>query len=96
MKPVGIVSPGKEEEAVNLSKKDQEKLVFGIQLAIGIAAVWMSVRGNTKATSKRMKKVLDQDARRLEKLHRIQFRMEKKELKRKYRQKAKRNKLNRA
>lgn len=78
---------------MKLNKKEQEGLVMGIQLAVAAAALLMSVRGNTKAASKHMKKVLERDAKRLEKLHRIQYRMEKRDLKRKYRRGAKRNKL---
>lgn len=78
---------------MELKKEDQEKIVMAIQAAIGIAAAFFAVRSSTRTKSKHMKKVLDQDAKRLKRLHSLKYRMEKRAIKQKYRQKYKRNNL---
>lgn len=72
---------------MELSKKDLEKLALGIQAAIGIAAAILAIRGSTKAKSRRMRKAMDKEAKQLEKLHRLQYRLERKALKQRYRRK---------
>lgn len=80
---------------MKLSKEQEEKLVMGIQAVLGITIIGLSVKNSAKVQTKAMKKLLKKDVRRSDKLHRLQFKQEKRLLKRKYKDKLRKNSLRR-
>lgn len=72
---------------MNLTKKQEEKLVMGIQAGVGILIIALAVRNSAQIHGKAMKTVLNKEAKRTGKLKALEYRQQKKLLKRKYKKK---------
>lgn len=62
--------------------EDKEKWILGLQAAVGIAYLALALKESTKNKSPKMKKNLARQAKRLDKLNRLEYRQEKKAIKR--------------
>lgn len=72
---------------MELGKRERELLTLGIQAAIGIFAVWLALRKNIGEGAKQMQRVLKREAREIERMSRMKYRLERKALREKYRKK---------
>lgn len=67
---------------MEMKKEDKEKLILGIQAAVGIAYLALALKDSIKGKSPQMKKVMAKQAKRLDKLNRIAYKQKKKAIKR--------------
>lgn len=65
-----------------MKKEDKEKRILGIQAAVGIAYLALALKDSVKGKSPQMKKVMAKQAKRLDKLNRMEYKQEKKAIKR--------------
>lgn len=67
---------------MEIKKEDREKLILGIQAAVGAAYLLLALRDSTKGKSPRMKKAMAKQAKRMDKLNRLEYKQERKAIKR--------------
>ncbi|KLU70339.1 MAG: hypothetical protein RHS_3843 [Robinsoniella sp. RHS] len=74
---------------MKLNEEMEEKLVLVIQAVLGVLIIALSVRNSTRMQSDKMKKVLDADAKQIGRLHKKEYKLQKKLMSRKYKNKFK-------
>ncbi|WP_394926068.1 hypothetical protein [uncultured Robinsoniella sp.] len=74
---------------MKLNEEMEEKLVLIIQAVLGVLIIALSVRNSAKMQSDKMKKVLDADAKQIGRLHKKEYKLQKKLMSRKYKNKFK-------
>ena len=74
---------------MKLNEEMEEKLVLIIQAVLGVLINALSVRNSAKMQSDKMKKVLDADAKQIGRLHKKEYKLQKKLMSRKYKNKFK-------
>lgn len=74
---------------MKLNEEMEEKLVLIIQAVLGVLIIVLSVRNSAKMQSDKMKKVLDADAKQIGRLHKKEYKLQKKLMSRKYKNKFK-------
>ena len=74
---------------MKLNEEMEEKLVLIIQAVLGVLIIALSVRNSAKMQSDKMKKVLDTDAKQIGRLHKKEYKLQKKLMSRKYKNKLK-------
>ena len=67
---------------MEIKKEDREKLILGIQAAVGAAYLLLALKNSAKGKTPQMKKVMAKQAKRLDKLNRLEYKQEKKVIKR--------------
>lgn len=67
---------------MEIKKEDREKLILGIQAAVGVAYIALALKESVKSKSPQMKKAMAKQAKRLDKLNRMEYKQEKKAIKR--------------
>lgn len=67
---------------MEIKKEDREKLILGIQAAVGVAYLLLALKDSAKGKPPQMKKVMAKQAKRLDKLNRLEYKQEKKAIKR--------------
>lgn len=74
---------------MKLNEEMEEKLVLVIQAVLGVLIIALSVRNSARMQSDKMKKVLDVDAKQIGRLHKKEYKLQKKLMSRKYKNKFK-------
>lgn len=74
---------------MKLNEEMKEKLVLVIQAVLGVLIIALSVRNSARMQSDKMKKVLDADAKQIGRLHKKEYKLQKKLMSRKYKNKFK-------
>lgn len=74
---------------MKLNEEMEEKLVLVIQAVLGVLIIALSVRNSARMQSDKMKKVLDADAKQIGRLHKKEYKLQKKLMSRKYKNKFK-------
>lgn len=69
---------------MKLNEEMEEKLVLVIQAVLGVLIIALSVRNSARMQSDKMKKVLDADAKQIGRLHKKEYKLQKKLMSRKY------------
>lgn len=67
---------------VETERVDKEKLIFAVQAAVGVLYIILVVRSSLKGQSPKMKKVLAKQAKRIDKLNRLEYKQAKREIRR--------------
>lgn len=67
---------------MEIKKEDKEKLILAVQAAVGAVYLVLALKESVKGKSPQMKKTLAKQAKRLDKLNRMEYRQEKKAIKR--------------
>lgn len=70
---------------MSLTKDQKEKLVMAVQAVLGALFIGLSIKNSAKTQSDQMKKVLAKNAKQAGKLYKLEYKLQKRELKRKYR-----------
>lgn len=79
---------------MNLSKEQEERLVLGIQAALGILVLALSVRNSAKIKTKEMEKIIARRVKQDGKLAKQEYKWKKKLLAEQYKQKIARESKN--
>ena len=72
---------------MNLTKDQKEKLVMAIQAVLGAVFIGLSLKNSAKPQTGQMKKVMAKNAKQAGKLYKLEYKLQKRELKRKYKHK---------
>jgi hypothetical protein len=67
---------------VETERVDKEKMILAVQAAVGVLYIILAVRSSLKAQSPKMKKVLAKQAKRIDKLNRLEYKQAKREIRR--------------
>lgn len=77
---------------MKLTQQQCDKITMGIQAALGVLIIGLSVRNSAKVQTAQMKKLAKKDARQQEKLQKCQYKLQQKLMKQKYKNKLRRAK----
>lgn len=69
---------------MKISREQEEKLVMIIQALIGVMVLVFSIKNSTKTQSAQMKKTMAKNAKRIGKLNKMEYKMQKKAIKQQY------------
>lgn len=72
---------------MNLSRDQQEKITLGIQAALGVIVIALSVRSSARVQTSAAKKLAKKDARQLARLHKNEYKLKTRLMEQKYRAK---------
>lgn len=67
---------------MEIKREDKEKLILAVQAAVGVVYIALALKESVRGKSPQMKKVLAKQAKRLDKLNRMEYQQEKKAIKR--------------
>lgn len=65
---------------MKIKKEDEEKLTLAIQGVIGILIIGLSIKNSVKTQSNQMRKTMAKNAKQMGKLHRLEYRLQKRAL----------------